>query len=76
MVRRFIQEEIVRSTDQSLSQVDPRLLAAREILDRPVHIRFIKAQAAHDFPRHGLVLVAAEPFEALLQLGIAVHELR
>ena len=74
MVRRFVEEQIVRPADEGLGQVDARLLAAGKALDRPIHIGFRKAQALDDFPRHRLVFIAAEPLEPFLHAGIAVHQ--
>ena len=74
MVRRFIEEQIIRPADEGLGQIDARLLAARKALDRPVHVGFRKAQALDDFPRHRFVFIAAEPLEPFLHAGIAVHQ--
>ena len=74
MVRRFVEEEIVRTTHQGFRQIDARLLAAGKTLDRTIHVGFRKSEAADDFTGHRFVLIAAEPFKPFLHPGITIHQ--
>ena len=75
MVRRLVEEQEVRFTQQCLRQADARLLTAGEMCDILLEVLFGETEAKGHAADTALKIVAAKQFKAFDHLAVGGHRL-
>ena len=66
----LVEEQQIGAAQQHPSQCDPHLPAAGQLADRPVAVRFLEPQAAHDDADLAVALVVAAALQPLEELPV------